>query len=163
MAHEGALKGTKALIIGGSSGIGLASARRLAADGCRVTIAGRDEQRLVDALRMLSAEGLEAHPCPCDTLRPMDVADAVAYVASRPPHVNINSLQLMVRRVFWGPGRAPLRLGALFNPPRAPSFFARASACARSPCARRLRHLRSSGLLESPLFLFALRGCSIRA
>lgn len=81
MAHDGALKGTKALIIGGSSGIGLATARRFAADGCRVTIAGRDEQRLVDALRILAADGLEAHPCPCDTMRAMDVADAVAIAA----------------------------------------------------------------------------------
>jgi len=31
-----------------------------------------------------------------------DVADAVAYVASRPAHVNINSLQLMVRGVLRG-------------------------------------------------------------
>lgn len=81
MTHDGLLDGTRALVIGGSSGIGLATARLLAADGCRVTIAGRDEQRLVDALRALASEGLEAHPCPCDTLRPMDVADAVAFAS----------------------------------------------------------------------------------
>jgi 3-hydroxy acid dehydrogenase/malonic semialdehyde reductase len=33
-----------------------------------------------------------------------DVADAVSYVASRPPHVNINSLQLMVRGGEGGGG-----------------------------------------------------------
>ncbi|MCD9623884.1 SDR family NAD(P)-dependent oxidoreductase [Rhabdothermincola salaria] len=81
MTSDAPLDGTHALVIGGSSGIGLATARLLAADGCRVTIAGRDEQRLVDALRVLAAEGLEVHPCPCDTLRPMDVADAVAFAA----------------------------------------------------------------------------------
>ena len=81
MAHHGGLDGTRALVIGGSSGIGLATARLLAADGCRVTIAGRDEQRLVDALRSLAADGLVAHPCPCDTMRAMDVADAVAFAA----------------------------------------------------------------------------------
>jgi NAD(P)-dependent dehydrogenase (short-subunit alcohol dehydrogenase family) len=81
MTRDGALDGTRALVIGGSSGIGLAAARLLAADGCRVTIAGRDEQRLVDALRTLAAEGLEVHPCPCDTMRAMDVADAVAIAA----------------------------------------------------------------------------------
>lgn len=78
MYDEGVLSGTRALVIGGSSGIGLATARLLAADGCHVTIAGRDEQRLVDALRLLATEGLEVHPCPCDTMQAMDVADAVA-------------------------------------------------------------------------------------
>lgn len=78
MAQDHPLEGTRALVIGGSSGIGLATARLLAADGCRVTIAGRDEQRLVNALRALAADGLTVHPCPCDTLRPMEVADAVA-------------------------------------------------------------------------------------
>ena len=38
-----ALAGRTALVLGGSSGIGLASARALAVDGARVTIAGRDE------------------------------------------------------------------------------------------------------------------------
>jgi NAD(P)-dependent dehydrogenase (short-subunit alcohol dehydrogenase family) len=78
MVRDGILGGTRALVIGGSGGVGLATARLLAADGCRVTIAGRDEQRLVDALRALAAEGLVVHPCPCDTLNPLDVADAVA-------------------------------------------------------------------------------------
>lgn len=81
MLPDAPLHGTRALVIGGSSGIGLATARLLAADGCRVTIAGRDEQRLVEALRVLAAEGLEAHPCPCDTMQAMDVADAVAVAA----------------------------------------------------------------------------------
>lgn len=79
--RDGVLSGTRALVIGGSSGIGLATTRMLAADGCRVTIAGRDEQRLVDALRTLKGEGLEVHPCPCDTLSPLDVADAIAVAA----------------------------------------------------------------------------------
>jgi NAD(P)-dependent dehydrogenase (short-subunit alcohol dehydrogenase family) len=81
MVRDGVLSGTRALVIGGSSGIGLATARVLARDGCRVTIAGRDEQRLVNALRTLTGEGLEVHPCPCDTLNPLDVADAVAVAA----------------------------------------------------------------------------------
>ncbi|MCP2339586.1 NAD(P)-dependent dehydrogenase (short-subunit alcohol dehydrogenase family) [Actinomadura rupiterrae] len=40
------LEGTSALVTGGGSGIGLACARRLAADGARVTVCGRTEAKL---------------------------------------------------------------------------------------------------------------------
>jgi NADP-dependent 3-hydroxy acid dehydrogenase YdfG len=46
------------VIVGGSSGIGLATARHLLAAGVRVTITGRDEARLVEAGREL---GLQAN------------------------------------------------------------------------------------------------------
>jgi len=39
------LEGTRAIVVGGSSGIGLATTKLLARDGCRVTIAGRDPDR----------------------------------------------------------------------------------------------------------------------
>ena len=77
MADTGVLAGTRAIVVGGSSGIGLATARLLAADGCRVTIAGRDEARLTGAVVGLAAEGLEVHPVQCDTLVASDVARAV--------------------------------------------------------------------------------------
>ena len=37
------LTGKTALITGGTSGIGLAIAQRLAAEGCRIAICGRDK------------------------------------------------------------------------------------------------------------------------
>ena len=46
----GGLTGFSALVTGGGSGIGLACARRLAADGAAVTIAGRSEERLRSAV-----------------------------------------------------------------------------------------------------------------
>lgn len=49
-----------AVIVGGTSGIGLATASRLLRDGCRVTIAGRDKGRLDAALEQLQAAGGDA-------------------------------------------------------------------------------------------------------
>ncbi|GAA1532143.1 SDR family oxidoreductase [Actinomadura kijaniata] len=52
-----ALEGTSALVTGGGSGIGLACARRLAADGARVTVCGRTEARLKETgLRYVVAD-----------------------------------------------------------------------------------------------------------
>ncbi|MBC6446758.1 SDR family NAD(P)-dependent oxidoreductase [Actinokineospora xionganensis] len=42
-----------ALVTGGSAGVGLALAKRLAADGVKVTICGRDKDRLDDAARWI--------------------------------------------------------------------------------------------------------------
>ena len=44
------------VIVGGSSGIGLATAQHLLASGARVTITGRNETRLAEARRALGAE-----------------------------------------------------------------------------------------------------------
>jgi NAD(P)-dependent dehydrogenase (short-subunit alcohol dehydrogenase family) len=53
----GSLDGERALVVGGSSGIGLGSARRLARDGAHGTIAGRTETKLHAAQAELAAEG----------------------------------------------------------------------------------------------------------
>ena len=53
---EPALAGRSALVTGGGSGIGLACARILARDGCHVTITGRTESRLADAVAALRAD-----------------------------------------------------------------------------------------------------------
>lgn len=50
------IEGRAALVTGGGSGIGLAAARRLAADGAHVTICGRTESKLIDAVAMISAD-----------------------------------------------------------------------------------------------------------
>lgn len=54
------LHGTSAVITGGGSGIGLASARLLRRDGCAVTIFGRSEDRLRDGVASLNAETTDA-------------------------------------------------------------------------------------------------------
>jgi NAD(P)-dependent dehydrogenase (short-subunit alcohol dehydrogenase family) len=67
----------RALVVGGGSGIGLGTARLLARDGAVVTIAGRTEQKLVDAAAALAEEGLEVGYAVCDVMRADDVGAAV--------------------------------------------------------------------------------------
>jgi NAD(P)-dependent dehydrogenase (short-subunit alcohol dehydrogenase family) len=77
MSTDGSLQGMRAVVVGGSSGIGLATARLLAADGCRVTIAARDADRMAAAVSALAAEGLDVASCPCDTMVEVDIVRAV--------------------------------------------------------------------------------------
>lgn len=72
-----ALAGSRAIVIGGGSGIGLGSARRLARDGAIVTIAGRTEAKLHDAAAQAAADGLTLHPVVCDALDSDSVRTAV--------------------------------------------------------------------------------------
>lgn len=74
---DGALTGLRAVVVGGGSGIGLGSARALARDGALVTIAGRTEQKLVDARAALAEEGLEVAHVVCDALDSESVQHAV--------------------------------------------------------------------------------------
>lgn len=53
-------KETTALIVGGTAGIGLATANRFALNGSRVAVAGRDHKRGEDALASLRSAGAEA-------------------------------------------------------------------------------------------------------
>src|SRR5690348_946361 len=66
------LRGAKVLITGGSSGIGLETARLLIASGARVAITGRDEAKLRRA-----AEELKAHAIQADVSKPEDAARMV--------------------------------------------------------------------------------------
>ena len=51
----GGITGWSILVTGGGSGIGLATAERLASDGAHVTICGRTEQKLADATARIAA------------------------------------------------------------------------------------------------------------
>jgi gluconate 5-dehydrogenase len=54
------LTGRTALVTGGNSGLGLAMARALGAQGARLVLAARDPVRLAEAVRSLAADGIEA-------------------------------------------------------------------------------------------------------
>ena len=79
------LAGRRALVMGGSSGLGLATARLLAQDGATVTIAGRDEARLQAAVEQLGTDGLRVTPQCCDAMNADDVRAAVAAASGDPP------------------------------------------------------------------------------
>jgi len=72
------ITGWKALVTGGSSGIGAAIAERLAAAGCRVVVLGRDSDRLEALARRTGARALVADLSSTDGLS--RAADAAAGV-----------------------------------------------------------------------------------
>jgi NAD(P)-dependent dehydrogenase (short-subunit alcohol dehydrogenase family) len=85
--------GWSILVTGGGSGIGLATAERLAADGAHVTICGRTEQKLADACARISAvasDGATARHVVADVTVEEQVAAAVA--ATREPTGRIDGL-----------------------------------------------------------------------
>lgn len=74
------LAGRYAIVVGGGSGIGFASARLLARDGATVTLAGRTESKLFAAAAEIERDGGRARIAVCDALdgdavrRAVDVA-----------------------------------------------------------------------------------------
>jgi 3-oxoacyl-[acyl-carrier protein] reductase len=75
------MKGRRALVIGGSSGIGLATAALLAREGAAVTIAARDAGRLAAAARETGTEAVV-----CDQSDPASVTALVAHLGDAPLH-----------------------------------------------------------------------------
>lgn len=72
------LKGRRALVTGGSAGIGLAIAQQLAAEGCRLVLVSRDAATLNDAATKLRADhGVDVVVAPTDLKRD-DAAPALA-------------------------------------------------------------------------------------
>jgi NAD(P)-dependent dehydrogenase (short-subunit alcohol dehydrogenase family) len=66
--------GRGAVITGGASGIGFATAKELARRGARIVLGDIEEAALERAVTQLRAEGLDAHGVVCDVRRLNDVA-----------------------------------------------------------------------------------------
>ena len=78
------ITGKTAFITGGGSGIGLGTATRLAADGAHVTICGRTEQKLVDAVAEIEphvGDGGSIRMIVADVTVEADVAAATEFAA----------------------------------------------------------------------------------
>ena len=71
------LRGRAVLVTGASSGIGAATAREMAAWGCRVVVLARRAERLAEVVRDVEALGGEAHAIACDVIDADSVDAAV--------------------------------------------------------------------------------------
>jgi NAD(P)-dependent dehydrogenase (short-subunit alcohol dehydrogenase family) len=79
------LAGKRALVTGGTSGIGRATAEALAREGAHVLISGRSEERGADAFAAIEAAGGEAEFVRAD----LASADDVRALADRAADVDI--------------------------------------------------------------------------
>lgn len=79
-AREADLRGQVALVTGGCRGLGLAIARELADEGCRLAICARDEVELQRAHHELEQRGAEVFAGRCDVADKADVDRLVAEV-----------------------------------------------------------------------------------
>ena len=91
------LSGKFALVTGGSHGIGLESARRLAAEGCNVAICSRSQERLDAAMESLKGYGVRLLAVTADVLEATD-ADRAMDVLDR----EWGELQILVNNVGGG-------------------------------------------------------------
>jgi 3-oxoacyl-[acyl-carrier protein] reductase len=77
MENRDSLAGKVALVTGASRGIGLAIARRLGQMGARVSVCGRDRERLHRAASSLRGEGIETLAVQADVERAVQVSALV--------------------------------------------------------------------------------------
>ncbi|MEA3056358.1 MAG: hypothetical protein QOD30_1790 [Actinomycetota bacterium] len=108
------LQDASVVLIGGSSGIGLATAMQARAAGAAVTIAGRDEQKLAIASKQIGGDTRTAaldiadESAVRDLFASIDHVDHVAtlagtHVAGNIADVDTDALRGPVDNRFWGP------------------------------------------------------------
>lgn len=102
-----------AWVVGGSSGLGLAVSRALLAEGYRVSLFARDEQRLMAAAshlrREVSGAGVETYVVDAtDAERVSEVFDR-AYAASGRVNVLVNAIGQSCRGSVWQPDMGSYR------------------------------------------------------
>lgn len=93
------LTGKTALITGSSQGIGLALARGLAEHGAKVILNGRDEAKLADAQKQLSADGFAVHAVAFDATDQASVAAGIDRIEAEigPIDILINNAGMQYR------------------------------------------------------------------
>ena len=94
MSNDRPLKGHHAIITGGGSGIGAATASALAAQGANLTLMGRTKARLdAHAESVAKAHGVEVAAVPCDVANPASIGEAfrVARETLGAPYILVNN------------------------------------------------------------------------
>lgn len=107
MAEQGwyeaqSVAGRRVLVTGGTSGIGRAVARLLAANGARVLIVGRDEDALAEALQDIRGGGGEAFGVAGDLSRLEDVRRVFAQADARLGELDVLVNNAAVYGDTWG-------------------------------------------------------------
>lgn len=92
------LDGQRALVTGGSRGIGFAAAIALADAGAQVWIAARDVDRLTHAVQQAASADLQLHPLPLDVCNTHAVRQTLQELLSF--HVLVNSAGLARHQPF---------------------------------------------------------------
>jgi len=120
------LSGKAAIVAGASRGIGRASALALAAEGCRVAIAARNESELLGAAKAIEDAGGEVLAVPGDLTDPKHCEGLVAVTAQRFGRIDalVTSVHLSVagleddawRQSFEGLFLPAVRLASLCAP-----------------------------------------------
>lgn len=93
------LTGRTALVTGSSAGIGAVIASQLAAEGCRVLVHGRDEDRVTRRVEQIRRDGGQADGVTGDlgnaAETESDIAAAAVFLASpRADHINGTTLRV---------------------------------------------------------------------
>lgn len=102
-AHVTDLSGKVAVVTGGASGIGLAMAKRFAADGAKIMLADIEETALAAAVAALKADGHDADGVRCDVSSWADV-DSLAdrtYERFGAAHVVCNNAGVVTFKPTW--------------------------------------------------------------
>lgn len=99
-AQREALAGKIVMVTGATSGIGLLTARKLAAAGAKVVLVARTKEKLDETAALIRQHGGEAHVYPCD-LSDVDAIDSMAAAVLRDlGHVDVlvNNAGRSIRR-----------------------------------------------------------------
>jgi NAD(P)-dependent dehydrogenase (short-subunit alcohol dehydrogenase family) len=141
---EMSLEGSKVVVVGGSSGIGLASAASAAAEGARVIIAGRSKERLSAARRSIEAP-VEARQLDMTDdasieaffgeLGPLDhlVITASGAALGRFLEIDTADARRFFESKFWGPYAVARRAAPQIRLGGSITFFSGAAGSRASP------------------------------
>ena len=136
--------GKRVVVVGGSSGIGLASAKTLAENGARVVIAGRSQERL-DAARRSIPGPIETHRA---DITNEESIDRLFGFVGRIDHLVITASEAAIGRYleldlaaarrffdskFWGPYAVARRAAPQIDPAGSITFFSGAASRKASP------------------------------
>ncbi|HEY5632965.1 MAG TPA: SDR family oxidoreductase [Burkholderiaceae bacterium] len=101
---KGQVKGKVVLVTGGSSGIGLAAARRMADAGATTIICGRDEEKLREAANLARADGNAFVTFSVDLADPADCDRMVKWIVEHHGGVDllVNNAGRSIRRGIEG-------------------------------------------------------------